>query len=254
MKELSMSLAKYIVRKVVPERLRGLIGAGLSQLFTPELTDSRDNYRYSDEKSKFVHILEAMNYLRIAGDEAQLPSVYLEFGCHSARTFSAAVNAARYLSMRDTKFYAFDSFEGLPSTSKAEDGYFERGSFATSKEQFLKLLKVKTGIELHDSHIIKGWYEDTLTLELANTMPKAGVVHIDVDLYSSTVAVMEFIRPLLCNGTVLLFDDWYCFPPGKEMGELRAVNEFTRKYSNFKIQPWKAYSTFGQSFFVTSLP
>jgi hypothetical protein len=55
-------------------------------------------------------------------------------------------------------------------------------------------------------------------------------------------------------GTVLIFDDWYCFPPGCNMGEKQALTEFCEKYPAFKIMEWKAYSTFGQSFFVTALP
>ena len=85
-------------------------------------------------------------------------------------------------------------------------------------------------------------------------MPKAGIVHIDVDVYSSTLEVLEFIKPLMVLGTVLLFDDWYCFNPRESKGEKRAFEEFFLKYPNFKTEVWKNYLTFGRSFFVTSLP
>ena len=87
-----------------------------------------------------------------------------------------------------------------------------------------------------------------------SNLPKAGVIHIDVDLYSSTVEVLEFIEPLMVYGTVLIFDDWYCFPPGENKGEKRAFEEFCIDNPNFKTEVWKNYSTFGRSFFVTSLP
>ena len=52
-------------------------------------------YTLSDETNKYQHITEAMNYLRIAGANNRLPNTYFEFGCHSGRTFSAAINAEK---------------------------------------------------------------------------------------------------------------------------------------------------------------
>lgn len=219
-------------------------------IFHPKLYNAHINYRFSDEKLKFTHILEAVNYLRIA----ELPYNYYEFGCHSARTFSAAANAFKYLKIDQFELYAFDSFEGLPDTIKEEDGYFEGGTFSTSISEFLYLVKKQTGIILKPENCIKGYYENTLTKDLQSKMQRAGIVHIDVDLYSSTVEVLEFVKPLMVCGTVLLFDDWYCFNPGESKGEKRAFEEFCLKHPNFKTEVWKNYSTFGRSFFVTSLP
>ena len=75
--------------------------------------------------------------------------VFFEFGCHSGRTFSATVNAARYLDMKETEFYAFDSFEGLPQTDKEEDGIFQTGDFSTSESDFRKIIKRKTFLNNH---------------------------------------------------------------------------------------------------------
>jgi len=203
------------------------------------------NYRFSDEKIKFVHLLEAVNYLRVAG----LPNVYFEFGCHSARTFSSVVRAADYLKLDNFQCFAFDSFEGLPPTNK-EDGYFQGGTFCTSKDDFISLVKSYSGYSLDDNNIIEGFYDSSLTKSLQGRMPNVGMVHIDVDLYSSTALVLEFLRPLMIEGTVILFDDWYCFPPGSLKGESGALQEFCERYPGFKVEEWKSYSTFGKSFFV----
>ncbi len=218
-------------------------------LFDRKMHDSFRNYNFTDEKLKFTHILEAINYLRVA----ELPPVYFEFGCHSARTFSAAVSAAKFLKIDDAKFFAFDSFEGLPETVKEDDGYFESGTFSTPVNDFIRLVKRRSGLELSKENIIKGFYEDSLTLDVQSRMPKVGVVHIDVDLYSSTVEVLNFIKPLLVVGSVLVFDDWYCFAPGSNMGERRALEEFCHNNQSFKVEEWKSYSTFGKSFFVTAI-
>ena len=208
------------------------------------------DYIFTDEKLKFVHLLEAINYVRIAG----APYAYFEFGCHSGRTFSAVVRACRYLKLKDFQFYAFDSFQGLPNTSAPVDGYFKSGTFSTPVDVFLKLVYNLSGYKLSHKNIVQGFFNESLTPEIQQTMPKVGVVHIDVDLYSSTVDVLNFIKPSLVVGTVLLFDDWYCFSPGSSMGESRALQEFLAANPNLSLEPWKNYSTFGKSFFVTSLP
>ena len=80
------------------------------------------------------------------------------------------------------------------------------------------------------------------------------MVHIDVDLYSSAKEVLNFILPLIVSGTVIIFDDWYCFPPGSNKGEMRALNEILEENPGLKLKEWKSYSSFGKSFFVVSVP
>lgn len=253
---------KKTTNRFVIDSLRDLISRTTSTSFRTSLKGiflsifdrysylAHKDYRYTDEHLKFVHILEAINYAHIA----ELPPVYYEFGCHSARTFSAAVRAARYLNMKEAQFFAFDSFQGLPDTNYEEDGYFKTGTFATGVNQFHRLVRRLSGLSLDQMNIIKGFYDKSLTSELQEMMPKAGVIHIDVDLYSSTVEVLRFIKPLMVVGTVIVFDDWYCFPPGTDKGEARALKEFSLENPSFAVEEWKTYSTFGKSFFVTSLP
>ncbi len=238
------------LKRLTSDSFRATLKGAYLRLFDRHAYRAHRDYRFTDENLKFVHILEAMNYARIA----ELPAVYFEFGCHSGRTFSAAVRAARYLKMEAAQFYAFDSFQGLPETKKAEDGYFESGTFSTGVDEFVRLVRRLSGLALDRKNIVEGFYDKSLTSELQTRMPKAGVIHVDVDLYSSTVEVLKFIKPLLVVGTVLIFDDWYCFPPGADKGEARAFREFREANPNFAIEEWKAYSTFGKSFFVTRLP
>ena len=105
---------------------------------------SHKTYLFTDEKLKFTHILEGINYLRTAGNNGKdLPQTYFEFGCYSGRTFSAAVNGAKYLKMHNCEFFAFDSFKGLPETDETQDGIFKTGDFSTSKKDFIKIIKKK---------------------------------------------------------------------------------------------------------------
>ena len=216
------------------------------KIFYPKYNIPHKWYTESDEKFKFIHILEAVNYIKVA----ELPNVFFEFGCHSGRTYSAALLASKFFNF-ELKNYAFDSFEGLPETSKNVDGIFKSGTFYTKKEDFVKIVKNRTGILLHDDQLIQGSYEKSLTDKLKERLPKSvGFVHIDVDLYSSAITVLEFIKTFLVSGTVILFDDWYCFSAGKQMGERKALNEFLKKYPEIELEEWKNYSTYGKSFLV----
>lgn len=224
------------------------------RFFQSKLFNAYKQHKFSDEYLKFVHLFESINYLKVAGNYGEvLPLSYYEFGCHSGRTFSAVVNSAKFLGLDKMQYFAFDSFEGLPNTNYLEDGFFKRGTFSTSKEDFLNIIKKQTNLLLEDKNIIKGFYSDSLTADLQKKLPKIGVVHIDVDLYSSTKEVLNFIKPLLIPGSIILFDDWYCFPPGKNLGEQKAFNEFLDINNNFRVQEWKSYSTFGKSFFIISV-
>jgi hypothetical protein len=237
----------------LPSHIKTSISDFRFYLKSQKLYNARLQYRYIDEDLKYIHLMEAINYVRVAGVEGKvLPQTFFEFGCHSGRTFSAAVNACKYLKMDNAEFFAFDSFKGLPETTDLEDGYFQAGTFNTSRDDFLAIIKKNTGLELPLSNIFEGYFSSSLTKKLQGILPTIGVVHIDVDLYSSTVEVFKFIKPLLIEGSVLLFDDWYCFPCGKLQGESKAFSEFLSENPEFSAERWKSYSTFGQSFFLTN--
>ena len=208
------------IKNKLPVELKRLLKTFYYKFFDKLRLSAHKNYLFSDEELKFTHILEAINYLRVAGNYGKdLPQTYFEFGCHSGRTFSAAINAARYFKMNNCEFFAFDSFEGLPETREAEDGVFKTGSFYTSKKEFIRIIKKKTNLNENNLNIIEGFYTKSLTENLQSKMPKIGILHVDVDLYSSTIDLLKFCRPLIVSGSLILFDDWYCFKPGTKIND-----------------------------------
>ena len=83
-------------------------------LLRPHYCSAIQRYKYTDEQIKYVHILESLNYLKVAGNNgSRLPLSYFEFGCHSGRTFASAINAAYALNVPNMNFFAFDSFTYL---------------------------------------------------------------------------------------------------------------------------------------------
>lgn len=160
---------------------------------------------------------------------------YLEFGCHKARTFRLAWDAFGVLF--DWTFVAFDSFQGLPEVSIEDSAeIWGTGTLATSEEDFVRLV-TEHGLPRDRLITVPGFFEQSLTPRLRDRLlpTRAAVVYIDCDLYASTVPVLEFVRPLLQRGTVIVFDDWYCFCADPDRGEQRAFREFRERYPDLRF-------------------
>ena len=53
---------------------------------------------------------------------------------------------------------------------------------------------------------------------------------IDCDLKEPTRLALEFIKPAIQEGTIILFDDFAFFKGNEEKGECGAFNVFRKKY------------------------
>lgn len=111
--------------------------------------------------------------------------------------------------------HGFDSFEGLP-----EDWthFQKKGRFSLSGVP-PQLNGIKN-IQLH-----KGWFEDTLPGFLDHHPGPARFLHIDCDLYSSTVTVLGLLTGRIVPGTVIVFDEYLNYP-GWQEHERKAFAEF----------------------------
>ncbi len=73
------------------------------------------------------------------------------------------------------------------------------------------------------------------------------LVNIDCDLYESAVYVLDFIEPLLQEGSVLYFDDWNMYRANPNKGGKKAFREFREKTS-WKFEKFLTVGWFGKSF------
>lgn len=146
-------------------------------------------------------------------DQAQVPGSYLEFGVFKGGTM-------RFMAKRkpNASFHGFDSFEGLP-----EDWFgmpLPKHSFSLRGG----LPNVPRNVELH-----KGWFNETLPVWRQKYQDKVAFMHIDCDLYSSTVDILENLADRLQIGTVILFDEYFNYP-NWENHEYKAWQEFIEKH------------------------
>ena len=169
---------------------------------------------------------------------------YLEFGVFQGRSFShafhywyrtyaayrasAALDAEGFLSFRP-RFFAFDSFEGLPPVEQAPLPLHWRGpkAMACPLDSFRANL-AEAKVDLTRVTTVQGYYDQSLTAACRqqHALDRAAIVHVDCDLYESTVSVLDFITPLVVDGTVLIFDDWFYYQGHPNRGEQGAFHQW----------------------------
>ena len=175
----------------------------------------------------FRRIFDFLNENEIRGD-------YLEFGCHRCRTFRMVLTEARRHDLKNMKFWAFDSFEGLPDpTTETSVSKWTAGALTTSEKAFLEIVRAH-GIYIDNVRTVKGFYSDSLTPTRQRSMldmpVKAALVTVDCDLYESAVPVFDFLDPFLQDGTVIYMDDLFVGNRGNpNRGVARAFLEFQER-------------------------
>lgn len=146
--------------------------------------------------------------------QVKVPGHYMEFGVFKGQTISFM---ARHLGAGIT-FHGFDSFEGLP---EAWSGfYLGKSAFSLGG----RLPTVPANVKLY-----KGWFSDTLPTWLQANEGPVAFVHIDCDIYSSTVDILEGLATRFQPGTVILFDEYFNYP-GWELHEFKAWKEFVERH------------------------
>jgi O-methyltransferase len=143
------------------------------------------------------------------------PIEFLEFGVFKGASIRQWLSLNQHA---DSRFYGFDSFEGLP---ERWEGSFEKGYFSTGGKF--------PDIEDHRVTFVKGLFQDTLGRFLMDYKPRHRlIVHIDADLYTSTLYVLATLNQIIQPGSIIIFDEF-----GNVNDEFRAcmdyIGSFRRK-------------------------
>jgi O-methyltransferase len=187
-----------------------------------------DFYSYRFNYGKRTHVYKWINekYLQ------EIPVSYLEFGVaggHSFRWWSENQKN------QGSRFYGFDTFTGLPE----KWNIFKQGSMSADGKL----------PELSDLRCTfkKGLFQDTLPAFLKDyTFDKRNVIHMDADLYSSTLYVLTSLAPYLRKGDIIIFDEF-----GVPVHEFRAFLDFTNSFY-LKTDLIAASNNFYQAAFIVN--
>lgn len=168
--------------------------------------------------------------VRFAVGEAKAPGLYLEFGVGRGKSM-------RWIApLVDGTVHGFDSFEGIQEYWNGNPV----GAFAQSK-----LPKVPDNVEFH-----VGYFDATLPGFLEQHAEPVAFLHVDCDLYSSTVTILDLLGGRLQPGAIVLFDEYYNFHRWQEH-EFKAFQEFVAK-SGLRYE-YIAFSVTGQQVAVRIL-
>ena len=95
--------------------------------------------------------------------------------------------------------HLFDTFEGLPAVGTLDSPKFEGGQF------FPRIEDVKEYLDGKNVRFYKGLFPGTAG-PVQDTV--FSFVHLDADLYESTLAGLQFFYPRMCSGAILICHDY----------------------------------------------
>ncbi len=120
---------------------------------------------------------------------------YLEFGVAGGSSFRSWLELSKH---ETSRFYGFDSFEGLPEDWEADS---RKGSFSTNG--------AIPDVDDARASFVVGLFQQTVDAFSREFQPRNRLVlHMDADLYSSTLYVLMNMDRHIRPGTVILFDEF----------------------------------------------
>jgi hypothetical protein len=198
-----------------------------------------------------------MLWIREHLDKCEIKGSYYEFGVLNGESIEQS-----YFILRESvnKYVGFDSFEGLSPLSVRDEralSYqpnFCEGNFKSMGCDAVRKHVLSCGMPDDKLILIEGFLEKSLTPQLRETLTAsagpASVVHLDVDLYSSTIAALEFIYEFLQTGTWLLCDDYWTYRGSSACGTQRALRDFLKRHPDILIQEYCSYRGWSKAFIV----
>jgi O-methyltransferase len=159
----------------------------------------------------FEAMYDYLNVDMICGE----PVDYLEFGVYQGYTIKywSTIN-----SNPNSRFYGFDSFEGLPEDWSGAFVRVPKGTFTTEG--------VVPDIDDPRVSFYKGWFQNSLPLFLQSYQSQNRLlIHCDADLYTSTLYVLCTLHNLFKAGSLIVFDEF-----SGATDEFRAFTDYTSSF------------------------
>ena len=141
---------------------------------------------------------------------------YLEFGVAGGDSIRQwmCLNADR-----GSRFFGFDTFQGLPDHWKHFGGVTPKGAFGTGG---------RPPVVEDEARVtwLVGLFQEALPAFLRDFRSEGQIViHLDADLYSSTVYVLSALNDIMRPGAIVVFDEFASFD-----NEFRALQDFSTAF------------------------
>jgi hypothetical protein len=212
------TLSEFMFRRFVLKHY------GSNLLVDLQLDAKKDTIEYVKANMADAPFFEKHPQLvRHAVESVSTPGLFLEFGVgrgKSIRWIGAAT---------DRTVYGFDSFDGIPE-------YWNGNPIGAFSQK--KLPKVPGNVEFQI-----GMFDETIPPFLDSHDNPVAFLHVDCDLYSSTVTIFDQLGARLQPGAIVLFDEYYNFPRWQQH-EYKAFQEWVN--ANGVAYEYIAYSVTGQ--------
>lgn len=230
--------------------IKALIRHGLDLIFYKQrLKDS--------QMEKHKNLSFGVEYVYSGGVEGDIA----EFGTlhgFSASSISLAMSEFDKRRRPPWRLFLFDSFQGLPvaesqvdrNCSNIRSGVWGPASWQGLSKEELRRVCARF-LPSERMVFYDGWFKDTLPQVPPET--RFSMLHIDCDLYQSTVDVLDFCfsNGLLSEGACIFFDDWNDNKATPQLGEREAWFQMVGRYSVL-YSDWGTYGWSGKKFLVHS--
>jgi len=152
---------------------------------------------------------------RLIAEKERLKSEALDFWEFGVFRGESLFEWLNIISHPDARFVGFDTFTGLPERWRAtevEGAFNVHGRIPQTSDQRCRFEA--------------GLFQDTLLAVAAQRdFSRRLVIHLDADLYSSTLFVLSTLAPYFKSGDIIFFDNFIC-----SMDEFRAFEDFVKAF------------------------
>jgi hypothetical protein len=196
---------------------------GIDCLHSAEIINCKNK---SKRPQRYSHLTHALQKVKLSGH-------VMEFGVYQGLTLKIISDH-----FSNQTVWGFDSFEGLPETwFKKSDVAARRaqlppGKFSLDKQE---LQAVVNQFAKRKVKLVPGWFNQTVVPWMDHNLGAVSFLHIDCDLYSSTLDILTLLNDRIVPGTVIVFDEMYPWHDVESydlwaQGEFRALGEWIQNH------------------------
>ena len=234
MEEELRKLACHFGYDIIPaQRIEDAYFAGVIPYITPEqekIIDFCKPFTQTGRERLFA-LLRSVEYLV----RNNIPGAMVECGVWKGGSVMAIAMMLELLQEK-RELYLFDTFTGMPQGEKVDvdlDGHdqewylkqnnLQKGNGKWNESSLSEVKKniATLGLVGQQFHFIEGKVEETL---LDHSPDSIALLRLDTDFYASTKHELIHLFPRLCQGGILIIDDY-----GHFLGARQAVDEYFRE-------------------------